>query len=114
VKYEEFTKILGESFPELEIADPDLPHVELGALLTLLRTVASNKGWDATLVQRVVDFLERASSSEDERVRDLVTVSFLENLGLLGERCSELVRVFGPRTSALATEFERRWGSICG
>lgn len=114
MKYEEFTRLLGESFPELEITDPDLPHVELGSLVDLLRAQATAEHWNADLAERVVQFLERASSSDDERVHDLVMVSFLENLGLLGEKCSELVMMFGSRTAALAAKYEDRWGTICG
>ena len=111
MRYDDFIKSLGTSFPELPISDPDLPHVALGMLVGLMRQPSDN--WNAELARRIAEFVERAASSPDKRLQDLVMVSFIENLGLLGERCHKMFALMGPRTSALAAAYERKWGTVC-
>lgn len=58
-------------------------------------------------------FIEEAAGSTDERVTDLIQVSFIGSLHLLGEECRKIVRGPGPRTAKLLADYENNWGKAC-
>jgi hypothetical protein len=92
-----------------------LPHVFFGDMTRFVlglaqdATVPNDRSFE--LLKRILEFLEVAMASPDPRVQNLVSVSFVENLGpmsdslakvrtMLGRKLSEeLVRYWGPRTS---------------
>jgi hypothetical protein len=103
---------LAERVPEFQPEDPDLPHVAFGQLVSFLderlRATASAAASDPVL-PRVVDFIEAAAASGDEKVTNLVMVSFLENMHILGLNCRRVRALLGPRTQRLADEYEKHF-----
>ena len=64
------------------VADNDevLPHVLLGDLVRLLCARVESAGIGDQSVQGALALLEAAASADDQRLQNLVVVSFLENL----------------------------------
>jgi hypothetical protein len=61
------------------------------------------------VVAKILAFLEQAMGSADERVPELISVSFLENSG--GEhRSAEMSELFGPRLREQFREMEQVFG----
>jgi hypothetical protein len=115
MNYETFVKSLTAAIPEYRPENGDLPHVALGGLVSFLREQRSRH--DArypTLLTAAARFVEEASGSSDERVGDLLKVSFIENLHLLDGDCRLLVGKFGPTARRLLADYEAEWGSVCG
>jgi hypothetical protein len=97
MRYEAFVSHLEETFPELVVRERDLPHLAMGQLVLLLKDATGDEVRFAALSNRVLDFIDVAASSDDERVVNLVAVSFLENLHMLGPACSRFVEILGSR-----------------
>jgi hypothetical protein len=112
---ENFTAELLSAVPEYNPDDPDLAHPTLGGLVSFIaseRTRAPDRA--SAILGRVLTFIESQAESADEDVRDLIKVSFLENLHLLGPDCREVVGNLGPASSKLLAEYEAQWGRVCG
>src|ERR1700694_5020330 len=111
ISYETVIAQLTERVPEFRPEDPDLPHVAFGQLVSFLderlRASASADASDPVL-RKAVDFIEAAAQSGDEQVVDLVVVSFIENLHILGPNCRRVRGLLGARTQLLAAEYEAR------
>ena len=88
---------LAENFGEV------LPHVFFG---DLTRYVASEflQGTDYGLLRALLDELEHAFGVGDERITEVIAVSFLQNLPRPGEEGESLRDLLGP---ALRSELER-------
>jgi hypothetical protein len=111
VTYEAFFDDLLGAVPEYRAAyDADvrhygelLPHVILGAFTAWLAGIAT-QGLDNgnDVLRRAVTFLERAFTIGDDRVVELIAVSFVENLaGPHDDEGSRRVReALGPRLRA--------------
>lgn len=114
ITYEDAVGEMQSALPEVIVSDPDLPHVAFGALCAHLAELARSGSSDyEPFLCRVLSFMERAAQSADARVQNLVEVSFLENLHLLGSRCVEVAGRLGPATQRLRTRYESEWGPIC-
>lgn len=113
MKYAEFVRELEVTFPELSCPENDLPHVCMGALVTLLVDASADAAKFTDALSRAVQFIERAASSEDPEVVNLVEVSFIESLHLLGPTCGALLEWLGPHGQAARSRYESRWGRIC-
>jgi len=116
ISYETVIAQLAERVPEFHPEDPDLAHVAFGQLVSFLderlRATASGDAGDPVL-PKVVDFIEAAAGSGDEKVTNLVMVSFLENMHSLGPNCRRVRGLLGPRTQRLADEYEKHFGRVC-
>lgn len=90
------------------LADYDevLPHVLLGEYARFLSREAELCGAVAASVEEGMLLLEHAMGSRDPRVRELVAVSFLENLNP-GDPSFPVIRsLFGPRLEEQYREYE--------
>jgi hypothetical protein len=94
--YESFVPELRSAFPELHVWAPDLPHISMGDLVTLLVDAQADPERFKQLTDRALAFIERAGWSTDAQVVNLVAVSFLENLHLLGRSCVDVSGRLGP------------------
>ncbi len=116
ISYETVIAQLAERVPEFQPQDPALPHVAFGQLVSFLderlRATPSADAGDPVL-PKVVDFIEAAAGSGDEKVTNLVMVSFLENMHTLGPNCRRVRALLGPRTQRLAAEYEKHSEKIC-
>ena len=116
ISYETVIAQLAEHVPEFQSEDPELPHVAFGQLVSFLgdrlRATASAEATDP-VVPKVIDFIEAAAESGDEKVTNLVMVSFLENMHTLGPNCRRVRALLGPRTQRLAAEYEKHFEKIC-
>jgi hypothetical protein len=84
-----------------------LPHVLLGDLVRfLLGTLEFYKAEGAALKQAML-LLERGMDSPDERLQELVAVSFLENLDPTEPAFPAIRRLFGPRLERQYEEYEK-------
>ena len=112
MRYEDFVTELQKAFPELTVHEPDLPHTAMGDLVLLLKdTIGEEERFDA-LSNRVLCFIERAGSSDDERLVGLVAVSFIENLHMLGAACGGFVdKLVGPGVQRARRQVS---GPLCG
>jgi len=112
ISFETVIAQLAERVPEFHPEDPDLAHVAFGQLVSFLderlRAAAPADASDPVLA-RIVDFIEAAAGSGDEKVTNLVMVSFLENLHILGPNCRRVRALLGPRTQRLAAEYEKHF-----
>ncbi|MBI2387938.1 MAG: hypothetical protein HYV14_18275 [Elusimicrobia bacterium] len=100
--YENFVQELLATAPEtrgiyqkhLEDNGEALPHVFLGDVTRFV--IDSYRTTNTGLLSRLLDFLERAVSSPDDKLQELVVVSFLENLHQAGEDYEGVKRLLGP------------------
>jgi hypothetical protein len=112
--YETFITSLTDAIPEYRPGNADLPHVALGGLVSFLSGQRTGDPANfPTLLTAVARFAEEAAGSKDERIEDLLKVSFIENLHLLGPDCRLLVERFGPRVGRLLADYETEWGTVC-
>ena len=87
LRYNEVEAALATAIPEfrpaigehVEVYGELLPHVLFGDLTRFV--LAARARQDQELVQRSLAFLEDAMREGDQGVRDLVAVSFVENIG---------------------------------
>jgi len=68
----------------------------MGQLVVLLKNARSAPGRFNETATRALAFIDRAGLSDDDRVVDLVAVSFLESLHTLGPHCREIADRLGP------------------
>ena len=65
------------------------------------------------LVGRSLEFIEKAAESGDPRMKELIKVSFVENMHLFGSDCQAVADRLGPASRNLMREYEAKWGSVC-
>jgi hypothetical protein len=112
--YETFVDDMKIALPWYEPSNPDLPHVALGGLVSnLAHERTANRVRYAGRVAEVLRFIEEAAASTDVRVDNLIQVSFIENLHLLGDDCANVISRFDPRTTKLHADYENEWGKVC-
>ena len=88
MQYETITNELVSEVPEfensirehVETLDELLPHVLFGDFTRF--AIDAWRSGNSDLLGRCLDFLERALVEGDERVRNLITASFVENVGV--------------------------------
>jgi len=88
LRYDNFAEQLRTVVPGFErvydehVSDYDevLPHVLLGDLVRFLSAEVELRGAEALALKKAIPLLEDAACSEDERLQELIVVSFLENL----------------------------------
>ena len=80
----------------LQDNDEVLAHVVFGDLTRFVQETALQRGANSPVVANILNFLEDAMSSEDEKVRELVSVSFLENLDHDIPAYAEIRAMLGP------------------
>jgi len=81
-----------------------LTHVFMGDVTRWLIRIASDSRRRSE-VREMLEFLDAKFERGDEGVRELISVSFLENLPEVGEPGSDIVKRLGPH---LANEMQRR------
>lgn len=102
ITYDNFVKQLLAAAPEISdihqqhMKDNDeiLPHVLLGEVTRFV--INAHRNSNVELRTRILDFLECAVSSPDDKLQELVVVSFLENLHQAGEDYEGLKKLLGP------------------
>lgn len=82
--------------------DEVLPHVLVGDLVRFLLQEVRTHGAGSTALRAAMDLLEQAMSSDDQRLQELVAVSFLENLDPEDPGFTEISTLFG---SSLRAEY---------
>lgn len=84
------------------VADHDevLPHVLLGELVRFLSSEVELHGAEAEALKPAMLLLEQGMASKDQRVQELVAVSFLENLDAGEPSFPAIRRLFGPGLEA--------------
>lgn len=109
----EFRPVLDEHIAEQGTV---LPHVLFGGLTRW--TIDLFRRWQQTEEQqafetfvRVVHFLEQCIQSEDEQLKELVIVSFLENLWQTGSEYREISQHLGPLLQHWLHKVEVWWGT---
>ncbi len=80
-----------------------LPHVFMGDVTRWVVSIAADSQRHNEL-RRILQLLENEFERGDEPVRELISVSFLENLPLGGKPRSDIVQALGPN---LAGELNR-------
>ena len=112
LRYEEVVHALRKEIPEFAPAIEEhisdnfgeaLPHPLLGDLTRFIE-----KAWaegNGELVARCLSWLERALLAGDEQTRNLVAVSFVENVGPWGSEKAHFINQWPP---ALRAEAERQ------
>jgi len=86
----------------IEDYDELIPHVFFGDLTryavdlykSILDCSSDTKRWDE--LDTILVYLENGISGNDEKVQELIAVSFLENLDLTDSNVRTLVERFGP------------------
>ncbi|MBU1168436.1 MAG: hypothetical protein KKD44_02625 [Proteobacteria bacterium] len=86
----------------IEDYDELIPHVFFGDLTryvvdlykSILDCSSDTKRWDE--LDTILVYLENGISGNDEKVQELIAVSFLENLDLTDSNARTLVERFGP------------------
>lgn len=119
VTYENVVQRLVEQVPEsrqayeehLNFCGEILPHVLFGELTGfIIRTYRLwAKSGDPCVedkLQHILNFLEECAQSTDERVVDLVSVSFLENLWQAGSDYEPIKKRLGPNLQKLLLQIE--------
>lgn len=116
ITYENVVACLIERIPEFDgiyrehlgLYKETLPHVLFGELVRFTKAVCGSssepKGQYANpqnILKRILDFIEEAACSEDERVVELVQVSFMENLHQLGPYYQTITLRLGPKSQTL-------------
>jgi hypothetical protein len=105
--YETVVSTLVEHVPELRALRDDhyrqygeiLPHVFFGDLTRFVQTgfACPSSSSGRQVVMRILDLLERTISSVDNRLQELVSVSFLENLDQDSSAFAQIRASLGPR-----------------
>jgi hypothetical protein len=76
--------------------DEVLPHVLLGDLVDFLTERVHTEGAGSQSVRAALDLLERGMQAEDEKLQELISVSFLEDLDPEDTSFSQLEALMGP------------------
>ena len=94
--------------------DELLPHVLMGALrryvVDMFRKSLGNESNARHLrqvVAKIFSFLESAMASSDAKLRDLVSVSFLENLDATDKVYEKIKALFGPHLKEEIEKYEQ-------
>jgi len=111
MRYESFVSDLEKAFPELALHERELQHLAMGELVLHLKDATSDGPRFNALADRVLDFIDTAAASDDEDVVNLVAVSFLENLHMLGPACGPFVQKLGTRARRARRQVS---GPLCG
>ena len=114
MQYEMIVDDLVSELPEFESTireqvqtyDDLLPHVLFGDFTRFV--IAAWRSGDTELLGRCLDFLERALLEGDEKVRNLVEVSFIENVGVWDPTMVPFVETW---PNALRAQAERQSGN---
>jgi hypothetical protein len=114
VSYERVVDLLRSEVPEfapeidehLEDSGEALPHVLFGDFSRFV--VAARVAGDAPLVDRCLAFLEEALNDGDAQVRNLVQVSFVENVGPWDGDAATFIETWPPNLRKEA-ERQRDW-----
>jgi len=88
-----------QSVYDMHIDDHDelLPHVFLGEVTRyVVQQVQSGAGETSQPLSRILDFFEQSVESQDEKLQELISVSFLENLVDCGDVMDQLTEILGP------------------
>jgi hypothetical protein len=104
ITYDSFAEKLREhvvGFSDLydqHVRDNDevLPHVLMGDLVDSLADRVHAEGAGSQAVRVALDLLERGMQAEDERLQELISVSFLEDLDPEDTSFSQLEALMGP------------------
>jgi hypothetical protein len=107
VTYENLADDLLTNVPELRkmyeehLADYDqvLPHVLLGDMVRYMVLVSKETHDLSTRLKRIVDWIEKAVEIGDERVREAIVVSFLENLDKYESEGRQIESRLGPQAA---------------
>jgi hypothetical protein len=83
-------------YEHLHDYDEVLPHVLVGDLVRFLSEEVYCHGSNSTALRPAMSLLERAMSSADPKLQELVVVSFLENLDPEDTAFSTISELFGP------------------
>ena len=103
--YDGFVDLLRSAVPgvedvyraHIERNDELLQHVLLGDLTRFVLSEADTHGQDSFVLRQIMPLLEAAMGSDDEKLQELIAVSFLENV-LPEDGGFEAVRAwFGPK-----------------
>jgi len=86
----------------IEDYDELLPHVFFGDLTryvvelykSILKDTSDKGKWDE--LEKILTYLENGMSGKDEKVQELIAVSFLENLDLTDSSLRTFEEKFGP------------------
>jgi hypothetical protein len=81
--------------------DQVLPHVLLGDLVRFVEERVRAEGPESPPLRMVLDLMEAALGARDAKLRNLVMVSFLENVDLRDPTWSKIKLKFGPRLMAV-------------
>lgn len=109
ITYGDFPLLLRDEVPgfapvyDEHMSDYDevLPHVLVGELTRFLFGQASDAALESAL-----GLLERAAAASDERLQELVAVSFIENLEPNAARFPAMRKHFGPALQAQYRAYE--------
>lgn len=77
--------------------DEVLPHVLFGDLVRFLETRVKADGPTSDTMRIVLGLVEEGLASDDERLVNLMVVSFAENLDLSANGFRSVTPLFGPR-----------------
>ena len=102
----EFRPVLDEHVADF---DEVLPHVLFGDLTRFV--LAAHERGDTALVSRSLEWLDRALRGGDERVQNVVAVSFVENVGVWDEALDEFVASW-PAALREEARSQRDWRPI--
>lgn len=105
---EEVPDVRGVYDDHLKDYDELLPHVFFGDLTRYVigRFRIPSSALDSN-VTRILDVLERAMTASDSKLRELVSVSFLENLDQAGESYESVKKSLGPSLRRELLTYER-------
>ena len=112
--YDNFTDQLRQDVPGFDIvyrehiADYDtlLPHVLLGDLVRFLSREVELRGAKSLALTKAMSLLERGMVSRDERLQELIAVSFLENLDPADASFSTVRALFGTKLQEQYKKYE--------
>lgn len=102
ITYENFVQELLKAVPEtrdiyqkhVDDNGETLPHVLLGDITRFV--VDSYRCANTSVLSRILELLEISVSSSDDKLQELVVVSFLENLHQAGNDYDGLKKLLGP------------------
>ncbi len=103
LKYETFVSLLIEEVPELfsvyeeHLDDNDglLEHVFMGDVTRFI-VIISTEEEKSEVLDRIITLLDKAIRSKDEKLQELISVSFLENLPQHDSCYTDIKKVLPP------------------
>jgi hypothetical protein len=93
------------------VADHDevLPHLLMADLVRFLCDEVRVSGAQSVVLRRAMELLELAMGSQDSRVEELLSVSFVENLDPEDPSVAAIRSTFGPKLEELYRLHEAWW-----